>query len=99
MIVFAGGVVGVSSGGEEWEDVVVLLVVDGGIGMVIGSRVGCVLVPGGDYGGRCGRCVALQRCQTGGCMGGIGEGWLGRDGGRRVTSLVMLAQSTCRHLY
>ena len=43
MIVFAVGVVGVSSGGEEWEDVVVLLVVDGGIGMVIGSRVGCVL--------------------------------------------------------
>ena len=31
----------------------VLLVVDGGIAMVIGSRVGFVLVPGGDYGGRC----------------------------------------------
>ena len=77
----------------------VLRVVNGWMAMVIGSRGGVVLVPGGDYGGRCGRCVAWQRCQTGGCMGRIGEGGLGRDGGGRVTSSVMLAQSTCRHLY
>jgi len=31
----------------------VLRVVDGGIAMVVGSTVGVVLVPGGDYGGRC----------------------------------------------
>ena len=30
-----------------------LRVVDGGIAMVVGSTVGVVLVPGGDYGGRC----------------------------------------------
>ena len=54
MIVLGVMVVGLSSGGEEsWEDVVVLRVVDEGIAMVIGSTVGVVLVPGGDYGGRC----------------------------------------------
>ena len=31
-------------------------------------------------------------------MGRIGEVWIGRDGGGRVTSLVVLAQSTYRHL-
>ena len=35
----------------------VLRVVDGGIGMVIGSTVGVVLGSGGDYGCRCGGCL------------------------------------------
>ena len=49
-----------------------LRVVGGGIAMVIGSIGGVVVVPGRDYGGRCGRCVALQRWQTWGCIGRIG---------------------------